>query len=105
MAGHYACAGWRWKADLPLSSFGNLSGLKRLLETGKVLVIPLVTLVSRVTNRDENLAEDKSGYEYREVQARDRLHDLHRFHAGESLAGPDVGGVQPEILFRQCRRS
>ena len=43
-------------------------------------------------------------HEHREIQARDRLHDLHRLYAGEGVGGADISGVQPKVFFRQCRR-
>ena len=37
--------------------------------------------------------------EYRRIQAGHRLHHLHRLHAGEGVAGADVGGFAGQYFF------
>jgi len=40
-----------------------------------------------------------TGHEYPQFQAGDRLRDLYRLDAGESLAGADIGGIQQQVFF------
>ena len=51
----------------------------------------------------EDLSKDQPRHEHRPIQARDRLHDLHRLHAREGVAGADDGRVQPASIFPALR--
>ena len=70
-----------------------LSGLKSLLETGKPLDVPYAAMKSEELRRDET----------RQLQADDRLHHLHRLHAGEGVAGADDQPNSAGSIFSAMR--